>query len=44
MKYKIEISYQTGSSFYTEDCEEFIEYEWKNLDQAKECLKRIENH
>ncbi len=44
MEYKINISYQTGSSFHTEDREELIEYEWKNIDKAKECIQRIKNH
>jgi len=44
MEYKIEISYRTGNSFNTDDCIDLIEYDWTDLDKAKESLKRIENH
>jgi len=43
-KYKIEISYQTGNSFGSSDEVDFLEYEWNNLDMAKESLSRIRNH
>jgi hypothetical protein len=43
-RYKIKISYQTGDSFHTEDCEQELEESWSNLDIAKENLKRIEEH
>jgi len=44
MQYNINISYQTGSSFHTEECEELIERDWKDVDKVKECLQRIQNH
>jgi hypothetical protein len=42
--YKIEYHYQTGDSFHTEERSDLLEFEWKNLDVAKECLKRIREH
>ncbi len=42
--YNIKIEYITGDSFHTEQLMETIEMEWKHLDRAKECLKRIQNH
>ena len=42
--YKIKYHYQTGDSFHTEEREDLLEYEWKDLDVAKECLKRIREH
>lgn len=42
--YRIKYEYRTGDSFHTEDREEILEYEWKNLDVVKECLKRIREH
>ena len=44
MKYKIKYYYRTGDSFHTEDSEELLEYEWEDLEVAKECLKRIKEH
>jgi len=43
-KYRIKIDYRTGNSFNSEDKEEFLEYEWENLDSAKKSLKHIKNH
>ena len=43
-KYRIKISFRTGNSFNTSDEEDFLEYEWKNLDAAKKSLKHIKNH
>ena len=42
--YRIKIDYKTGNSFGSQDETDFIEYEWTNLDKAKESLKRIKNH
>ena len=42
--YKIKYDYQTGDSFHTEEREDLLEYEWMDLDVAKECLKRIREH
>jgi len=42
--YKIQYHYHTGDSFHTEEREDLLEFEWKDLDVAKECLKRIREH
>lgn len=42
-KYTINISYQTGDSFGSEDCEETIEHVF-SLDIAKKNLQRIKEH
>ncbi len=42
--YKIKYYYHTGDSFTSEDKENVLEFEWKNLDIVKECLKRIKEH
>ena len=42
--YKIKYSYRTGDSFGSEDREEILEYEWEDIELAKEALKRIEEH
>lgn len=44
MKYKIEYSYYTGSSFGSEDSTGVLELEWENLEVAKDNLKRIQEH
>lgn len=44
MKYKIKYNSQTGNSFGSYTNEEVLEFEWENLDVAKLCLKRIEEH
>lgn len=43
-KYKIEISYQTGNSFNSEDTTDVIELEWDNLEIVKENLQAIKDH
>lgn len=42
--YKIEISYQTGDSFKTEDAEQFIEYIWNDIKVVEQNLLRIKEH
>ena len=42
--YQIKYNYRTGDSFSTSDKEATLEYEWKDLDVAKESLRRIEEH
>jgi hypothetical protein len=44
MKYKIKYHYQTGDSFHTEEREDILEFDWDDLDKAKESLKRINEH
>lgn len=44
MKYKIEYSYYTGSSFGSEDSTGVLELEWEDLQVAKNNLKRIQEH
>jgi hypothetical protein len=44
VKYKIKYSYCTGDSFSTQEGESVLEFEWTNLDIAKESLKRIVEH
>lgn len=44
MAYKIKYSYKTGDSFHSHDVEDILDYEWENLDIAKEALKRIREH
>ncbi|CAG7581470.1 MAG: hypothetical protein SLAVMIC_00858 [uncultured marine phage] len=44
MKHKIEIKYQTGDSFNSEDTSDILELEWDDLDIAKENLKAIQEH
>ena len=43
-EYRIKISYCTGNSFGSEDTWEYLDLTWKNLDVAKENLKRIGEH
>ena len=43
-KILIEIYYQTGDSFSSEDITDYIEHEWSNLEMAKKCIKRIKNN
>ena len=33
--YKIKYYYQTGDSFHTEEREELLEFEWKDLNPVK---------
>jgi len=42
--YTININYQTGSSFHTEDCEEKIGCCWESKDLARKALKAIREH
>jgi len=42
--YQIKYSYETGNSFGREDREEILEYEWEDIDVAKEALRRIKEH
>lgn len=42
--YQIEIHYQTGDSFHTEDVEQRIDFVWQDFEVAKENLRRIEAH
>ena len=42
--YQIKLNYTTGDSFKTVQEESILEYEWKNLEVAKENLKRIKEH
>lgn len=43
-KYSIELYYQTGSSFGSEDVTETLELEWNDISVAKENLKAIQEH
>lgn len=42
--YKIKIEYETGSECGSHDETKHIEYEWNNIDRAKESLVNIKNH
>jgi hypothetical protein len=42
--YKIKYHYETGNSFGRHDEENVLEYEWEDLNVAKEALRRIEEH
>jgi len=42
--YRIKYSYFTGNSFGSEDREDVLEFEWKDLEKAKEALQRIKEH
>ena len=42
--YKIEVFYQTGDSWTTEDVSKVLEMSWTNLDNAKKALQRIKEH
>lgn len=44
MEYKIEYDYYTGNSFGSEDSTGVLELEWKDLQVAKDNLKRIQEH
>jgi hypothetical protein len=43
-KYYIEIYYETGNSFGSQDETSRLELTWDNLDIAKENVKRIKEH
>jgi len=42
--YKIHVDYETGDSFGHEDTYTVLPFVWKNVDIAKENLKRIREH
>lgn len=42
--YSIEINYTTGNSFGSETLTESVEFVWDTLEQAKEALRRIQEH
>jgi len=42
--YRIKYSYYTGDSFGSEDREDVLEFEWKDLEKAKQALQRIKEH
>jgi len=44
MKYKIKYEYKTGNSFGSHDEESILEYDWEDLEIAKESLRRIKEH
>lgn len=44
MKYQIKYKYETGNSFGCEDSEDILEYDWNDLSNAKNALKRIQEH
>ena len=44
MEYMIRIDYSTGNSFQTHDTSDYIGIRWKDIDVAKENLKRIQEH
>ena len=43
-KYSIEVSYQTGDSFGSQDTSDVLEITWDNLEIAKRNLKAIKDH
>ena len=42
--FKIKYYYRTGDSFSSRDEEDVLEFDWENLDVAKQCLQRIKEH
>ncbi len=44
MTYEIEVTYQTGDTFGSEDVTERVGMEWNTLEKAQAALKRIEEH
>lgn len=42
--YTIEITYQTGDSFGSNEETDIVGYSWDSLDNAKESLQRIKEH
>lgn len=42
--YTIEVSYRTGNSFGSEDCEDTIGLCWEDKELAREALKVIQEH
>ena len=44
MKYRIKYEYKTGDSFHTREEKSILEYEWEDIEIAKEALSRIREH
>lgn len=44
MKFGINITYRTGDSFKSYDAQDDIGWEFEDIEQAKETLKRIKEH
>lgn len=44
MQYQIEVFYRTGDSYGSHDASTVLEMTWKDLDKAKDALKRIKEH
>ena len=44
MDYRIRIDYTTGNSLHSENTSDYLEFTWKDLNIAKENLKRIQKH
>ena len=42
--FKIKYSYKTGDSFHSEDKEKILEFDWIDLQLAKQALQRIREH
>lgn len=42
--YKIKYHYRTGGSFHSEDREDILEFEWNDVELAKQALERIKEH
>ena len=42
--FKIKYHYRTGDSFSSRDEEETLEFDWTDLELAKEALQRIKEH
>lgn len=42
--FKIKYYYKTGDSFGSHDEEEILEFEWNDIEKAREALKRIKEH
>lgn len=44
MSYEIEIYYETGDSFGSENVTENLPYQWEDLEVAKAAIKQIKEH
>jgi len=42
--FKIKYSYRTGDSFHSEDSEGILDFDWIDLQLAKQALQRIKEH
>ena len=42
--YQIKYRYRTGDSFNTRNDEDTLEFEWKDINLAKDALRRIKEH